>query len=1591
MYSTEINYPSQKLGRFTLIFSFVLAIFFLAIPVFANQIGPKNITTETDVLPTRFHGDLFVANTAKIGIPLLLQARLERDNSPSYDAIQGETVYFDIHYSDSWHQIPDDGNSSTSLTTSSAGIASVYYTPPKGFTPDSYSIRARYDGSGTYAPTSLSTTLEIFKPQWLFMVYMAADNNLEAAGVDDFYNEMWQARNNDNLSICVLFDRSPSYSTLSGNWTDTRFFRISKDTQIWNYLGDSERNMGDPQTLVDFVGSCRDYIDAENEALIIWDHGGGWGPRAGDGGESVEDEPLLETRTQLPVKGAGWDYSSNSDYLTTEELRSALDDLEQTGEKLELLGFDACMMSMVEVAYDLDNKYDVMVASEEDEPYDGWPYELILPQIGSTTTTEQLGALIVNVFHSYSTSDTTLAAIRSSGVASLAEQVSILAGQLIELLPENKSKIAAAWTAAQSFDWGYRDLYDLADEIGTRIPSVITATNAVKAAIGAPGAGPLLVAEAHQSSYSGAHGISIYFPSSTSDYHSSENLYNNYINEGTTPANLLFVADKLWNEFLIVYFNGDIPWCTVTQPTTSGWHRGDMVVSANAGDSTSDIFYVEFEYSLDHSNWYDLPGPDSADGKDRDGDDGWSLTFRTINTPIHDTITDASVWIRARSLNQVGNQSVWSESASFGVDNTAPTFSTYSNTTDPIPGVYSMRQSIIDVNSGVLDDTTYPQFYYRYGEGESWDGWVNGGWNGSSYDANITVNEDKEGETIYWQVLAQDNVGNEGWSELYNGGVIGDDDTTGPIFTEYWDSGDQPAGPYHFKIRLTDPRGVLDDNTYPRIYYRWNNDLIDDSHYDGFINADWDGSWYTATINIDVSHIGDTIYWRGYAADEDNSPASSWGTTQTGGGIGCQKLTTIIDPSGGGSIEASPPPNCGSSYISGTLVQLTANPAYAYIFDSWSGDALGSANPVTVTMDIGKSVTAIFASKCFSLSAGVDPSGSGSVDADPSPNCGSQYLIGTPVRLTANAAEGYDFYFWTGDALGSVNPVTITIDADKAVTANMGGGPDILLVDDDDNAPDALSYYVGALDSIGAAYEIWDTVNNGDEPDAAAMNNYVTVVWFSGDAAGGDAGPDSASETDLAAWLDTGGCLLLSSQNYHSDQGLTDFMHYYLGVSSVTDDVNQTVVTGTGTIFENLGPYALNFPGANNSDRIMPDGTAETAFNGDNGTAAIDKDTGTYRTTFWGFPFEAIPSAAGRQDAMSAFLNWCGTVGPLVYESNAIDDDADGLSNGNDNGIIDCGETIEFDVILENQGTITATGVSANLVSNDPYITFSNLQGDYPNIAGGGSEANLGDYVFTIDPSTPDGHIVDLELNIKDSNGDPWLDHFEIQVTCIANNPLSSVSSSPDFTNKSPIPISFSVTNLGRFSVKEVCLYYKYESTEWAVSSCVDSDITGTLNFDPPDGDGTYYFKTIITDVYEYVETGPFGDGDDYTLYDTAEPTTSIDSPSDGEIFRSLTFEVDWSATDPDPASGVDLYQVQYSMDGGEWTDWYTATHITTATFGPDLPNQPGEKVQFDHTYSFRARAADKAGNIGNYCDTISIVTKKYEYYLPFINNNDPY
>ncbi len=176
----------------------------------------------------------------------------------------------------------------------------------------------------------------------------------------------------------------------------------------------------------------------------------------------------------------------------------------------------------------------------------------------------------------------------------------------------------------------------------------------------------------------------------------------------------------------------------------------------------------------------------------------------------------------------------------------------------------------------------------------------------------------------------------------------------------------------------------------------------------------------TATPDPGFSFIG----WSGDTTTATNPLTLVMTRDRTiSGAFGYHLAVTVA---GNGTVVRAPNQN---DYASGTVVQLTPTPATGWHFTGWSGDASGAANPLSLTMDAAKNLTATFAINTYTLTVS---GANGTVTKSPDQ---ALYDHGTAVTLTATPAVGYSFVNWTGDASGSTNPLGITMDANKTIGA----------------------------------------------------------------------------------------------------------------------------------------------------------------------------------------------------------------------------------------------------------------------------------------------------------------------------------------------------------------------------------------------------------------------------------------------------------------------------------------------------------------------------------------------------------------------------
>lgn len=124
--------------------------------------------------------------------------------------------------------------------------------------------------------------------------------------------------------------------------------------------------------------------------------------------------------------------------------------------------------------------------------------------------------------------------------------------------------------------------------------------------------------------------------------------------------------------------------------------------------------------------------------------------------------------------------------------------------------------------------------------------------------------------------------------------------------------------------------------------------------------------------------------------------------------------------------------------MSGEPLTIVATPNPGYVFDHWTGDLSGEANPATIIMNGNKSVRAVFVATSVIHTLTVSADEGGTVTP---PDGVYYYADGKKVTLQATADTGYAFDHWEGDVGGSGNPVTITMNADMEVAAVFATSP----------------------------------------------------------------------------------------------------------------------------------------------------------------------------------------------------------------------------------------------------------------------------------------------------------------------------------------------------------------------------------------------------------------------------------------------------------------------------------------------------------------------------------------------------------------------
>jgi Clostripain family len=409
---------------------------------------------------------------------------------------------------------------------------------------------------------------------WTFMIYMAGDNNLSPAAEEDLA-ELRTVGSTAEVRVLVEVDRAGDEGS--------KRYRIERDGRREEAQDLGETDSGDPSTVLDFVRWASREEPSERFALVLWNHGGGWEPseieHLGEGapdftaaeareraGSSMARlffrsslQKILRTRTARERAILSDDGSGHS--LDTVELGRLLIQIRSDlGRPLDLLGMDACLMSNLEVAYELRNDVQYIVASEEIEPGEGWPYAAVLQKLTKEPAqpAAQLAATIVREYaDAYSASAlVTQAALDLGKLEPLLTPLDALADAAAGGIADRIGEIwEAQFNSARFYDESLWDLLHFASEL-RRLTTDSTVARAAEGVCSAlqPGNGPVIAEAHHGARVARCGGVSAYLPALT--------------DVSVYYPDLAFARDHRWLPFLRAYRNALRPAARPAVPPT---------------------------------------------------------------------------------------------------------------------------------------------------------------------------------------------------------------------------------------------------------------------------------------------------------------------------------------------------------------------------------------------------------------------------------------------------------------------------------------------------------------------------------------------------------------------------------------------------------------------------------------------------------------------------------------------------------------------------------------------------------------------------------------------------------------------------------------------------------------------------------------------------------------------------------------------------------------------------------------------------------------------------------------------------------------
>lgn len=362
--------------------------------------------------------------------------------------------------------------------------------------------------------------------EWTFLIYINGHNDLDPYGAMDI-NEMEEVGSTDNINVVVQWASLESSST--------KRLLIQKDSNtslvtspIIQDLG-KQVDMGNYESLQEFIQWSTENYPARHYFIDVWNHGNGWKPKH---------------RGEVKLEDISFDDLSGN-AISTKQLGLVTDYAKGLfGHNVDMIGTDACLMSMIEVANEMSDSVEVFVGSEDLEPLKGWPYHLLLTEWANTpkATARDVSKILTRVYvedyESQGESSITLSAFNLKKIHPLQTAIQDFALAITSLDRSTQSQLLGIIEKSTNFDGlEYLDIIDVLNQIKASNSTIMDQSifDHIQKAVS-----QFVIANHYSKDYAQLGGVSFWFPKQRSIF----DLYKD------TYQTLKFNAATQWSTML---------------------------------------------------------------------------------------------------------------------------------------------------------------------------------------------------------------------------------------------------------------------------------------------------------------------------------------------------------------------------------------------------------------------------------------------------------------------------------------------------------------------------------------------------------------------------------------------------------------------------------------------------------------------------------------------------------------------------------------------------------------------------------------------------------------------------------------------------------------------------------------------------------------------------------------------------------------------------------------------------------------------------------------------------------------------------------